>query len=327
MPSTVELLSEKVGKIVKDGDNLSDISKEDFRNYIGITLSGLKGINESFDELDDDDAKGLRILIQDNSRNRNAMNLMIYTTFSNRLCESAKKDERTRAFSSLKQTAIGYTHILNEIDRNIDTLFENKTISIYNTKLSHVAILGVIKNASDLYDFSWFLFNGVCYDIGMGIEKPARYRFVFMNSVKEKIADIVNGIYTRVGDGAIFNEVMKLRKENKDTLLINDENKPNETVVASVALNRDIGKSIQAGFMSLNIFRWIGEAWNTFRDNHFRSIEDKRDWMQTHVQLLRLKLQGLDENDREYQRLKKIIGNYDNMVSAADEKIKNYREE
>jgi hypothetical protein len=217
--------------------------------------------------------------------------------------------------------------VLDDIDKNIDKIFENKVISLYNTKLSHVAVIGAVENANVLCNFAWFMFNGICYDIGMGIEKPAKYRFNYMNTTKERIASLVNDIYSGVGDGAIYNEIMKIRRENKDMLIVNDNNEVNDSVISSAGLNRSICGSISAGFMNINIFRWIGEAWNNFRDSHYRALEEKRSWMETHVQMLRLKMQGMDPNDREYQKLQKIINNYDNMVAAADEKIKKYREE
>jgi hypothetical protein len=98
-------------------------------------------------------------------------------------------------------------------------------------------------------------------------------------------------------------------------------------MIYTASLGRGLIGSITAGFMNLNIFRWIGEAWNLYRDNHYKSIEERRNWMATHVQMLRLKLQGMSESDPEYRKLQKIINNYDNMVAAADEKIKKYREE
>ena len=327
MANAIDLLSEKVNKILGRADNTADISKEDFRNYMGVAQSNLKAMIESFDELKPEEATALGESILGRIRDRAAMNIQIYSMYTNRLSGQAQREERKAPFASLVHAAKSYSTVLDELDKSIDKLFENKVISIYNTKLSHIAIMGVIKNACDLCDFSWFLFNGICFDIGMGIEKPAKYRFSYMNTVKEKMAGLVNDIYAGVGDGAIFNEILKLRRENKDMLVVNDNNEINSGMISSAGLNRGLGGSITAGLMSLNIFRWIGEAWNNYRDSHYRALEEKRDWMQTHVQMLRLKLQGMDTNDREYQKLQKIINNYDNMVAAADEKIKKYREE
>lgn len=327
MASVIDLLGEKVNKILGKADNTADFSKEDFRNYMGVAQSNLKAMIESFEELKPDEASILGNAILERIKDRGAMNIQIYSMYLSRLSGQAQREERKVAFSSLLHAAKSYLLVLDEIDRNIDKLFENKVISLYNTKLSHIAIFGVIRNACDLCDFSWFLFNGICYDIGMGIERPAKYRFSYMNSVKEKMSGLVSDIYAGVGDGAIYNEIMKIRRENKDMLIVNDNNEVNDSMISSAGLNKGISGSITAGFMSINVFRWIGEAWNNFRDSHYRALEEKRDWMQTHVQMLRLKLQGMNENDREYQKLQKIINNYDNMVAAADEKIKKYREE
>lgn len=327
MASVIDLLGEKVNKILGKADNTADFSKEDFRNYMGVAQSNLKAMVESFEELRPEEANALGETILGRIKDRGAMNIQIYSMYINRLSGQAQREERKVAFSSLLHAAKSYLFVLDEIDKNINKLFENKVISLYNTKLSHIAIFGVIRNACDLCDFSWFLFNGICYDIGMGIEKPAKYRFSYMNTVKEKMAGLVSDIYAGVGDGAIYNEIMRIRRENKDMLIVNDNNEVNDSMISSAGLNKGISGSITAGFMDINVFRWIGEAWNNFRDNHYRALEEKRDWMQTHVQMLRLKLQGLDTNDREYQKLQKIINNYDNMVAAADEKIKKYRED
>lgn len=327
MASMIDLLGEKVNKILRKADDTSDFSKEDFRNYLGVAQSNLKAMLESFDELRQEELSALGGIIMERFKDRGAMNIQIYSMYLNRLSGQAQREERQVAFSSLTHAAKSYMLVLDEIDKNVDKLFENKVISLYNTKLSHIAIFGVIRNACDLCDFSWFLFNGVCYDIGMGIERPAKYRFSYMNTIKEKMAGLVSDIYAGVGDGAIYNEIMKIRRENKDMLIVNDNNEVNDSVISSAGLNKSICGSITAGFMNINIFRWIGEAWVNYRDSHYRALEEKRSWMETHVQMLRLKLQGMDPKDREYQKLQKIINNYDNMVAAADEKIKKYREE
>ena len=327
MASAIDLLGEKVNKVLKNGADTKDISKEDFRNFMGITLSSLKAMLESFGELQQSESEALGLSMLERQKDRAAMNVQIYYLYLSRLSGQAQRDERKTPFSSLITAAKNYQTVLDEIDKNIYKMFENKVISLYNTKLSHVAIVGVIKNACDLCDFSWYLFNGICYDIGMGIEKPAKYRFSYMNTMKEKMSALVSDMYAGVGDGAIFNEVLRLRRENKDMLLVNDQNEVNSGMISTANLTKGLCGSITAGLMNLNIFRWIGEAWNSYRDSYYRGLEEKRDWMQTHVQMLRLKLQGMDQNDREYQKLQKIINNYDDMVAAADEKIKKYREE
>lgn len=327
MASTIDLLSEKVNKILKKSSDLGDMSKEEFRNFIGVTQSELRAFLEGFEDIKPEESKALGLAIMDQFKNRAAMNVQIYQLFLSRLTSRAQKDEREAAFSSLLKTASGYLSVIDDIDKNIDKIFENKVISLYNTKLSHIAVLGVVENANVLCNFAWFLFNGVCYDIGMGIDKPAKYRFSYMNTTKEKVAGFVNDMYSGVGDGAIFNEILKLRRENKDMLVVSENNEINAGMISTAGLGRGLIGSITAGFMNLNVFRWIGEAWNLYRDNHYKSIEEKRHWMVTHVQMLRLKLQGMSESDPEYRKLQKIINNYDNMVAAADEKIKKYREE
>jgi len=327
MAGAIDLLSDKVNRILKDGSDLADISKDDFRNFMGIAQSSLKAMIDSFEGLEDAELKALGLEISSQTKNRSAMNVQIYKQFEEHLSSRPLRDEQTIPFSSILNTAKKYAIVLDELDKNIDKLFEHKVISLYNVKISNIAVIGVLKNACDLSDFAWYLFNGLCYDIGMGLERPAKYRFTYMNSVKERMRDIVNDAYNGIGDGAIFNEIMKIRRENKDMLIVNDNNEINSGMISTTDLTRSFGKSVVTGLMNLNIFRWLGEAWNNYRDGYYRSLEEKRDWMQTHIQMLRLKIQGLNESDREYQKLQKIINNYDDMVASADEKIKKYREE
>lgn len=327
MTGTIDLLSDKVNRILKNGSNFADIDKNDFRNFMGIAQSSLKAMVESFEDLSEDEMKAFGLEISEQARNRSAMNIQIYKQFEERLSSKPLRAEQTVPFSSILAAAKRYMVVLDELDKNIDKLFENKVISLYNIKISNIAIVGVIKNACDLSDFAWFLFTGICYDIGMGLERPPKYRFTYMNSVKERMRNIVDDIYNGIGDGAIFNEILKIRRENKDMLLVDDNNEISNGMISTANINQSFGKSVISGLMSLNIFRWLGETWNTYRDSYYRSLEEKRDWMQTHIQLLRLKIQGLDKSDREFQKLQKIINNYDNMVAAADEKIKKYREE
>ena len=147
MASMIDLLGEKVNKILGKADNTADISKEDFRNYMGVAQSNLKAMIESFEELRQEEANALSESILGRIKDRGAMNIQIYSMYLNRLSGQAQREERKVAFSSLLHAAKSYSFVLDEIDRNIDKLFENKVISLYNTKLSHIAIFGVIKNA------------------------------------------------------------------------------------------------------------------------------------------------------------------------------------
>ena len=145
MASTIDLLGEKVNKVLKNGADTKDISKEDFRNFMGITLSSLKALLESFGDLQQSECEALGLSMLEKQRDRAAMNVQIYFLYQSRLSGQAQRDERKSPFSSLITAAKNYQTVLDEIDKNIDKMFENKVISLYNTKLSHIAIVGVIK--------------------------------------------------------------------------------------------------------------------------------------------------------------------------------------
>ena len=91
MPTATDLLSEKVNRILKKGSDISDMSKEDFRNYIGITHSELKAFIEGFSELKPEENKALGMAMMDEYKNRSAMNIQIYQLYTSRLNGQAQR--------------------------------------------------------------------------------------------------------------------------------------------------------------------------------------------------------------------------------------------
>ena len=90
------------------------------------------------------------------------------------------------------------------------------------------------------------------------------------------------------------------------------------------AMSAGTNRLITSGVGGLNIFRWLGEAWNNLKHATYQRQCNTKEWMETHVQLLKQELSGKDPNDPEYIRLAKIVKNYDDLINDADKKINDY---
>ena len=53
----------------------------------------------------------------------------------------------------------------------------------------------------------------------------------------------------------------------------------------------------------------------------------EKEWMESHVALLKLQLQNVDPNSDEYRKQVKIIAAYDEMIAGLDQKIDAYLNE
>ena len=119
--------------------------------------------------------------------------------------------------------------------------------------------------------------------------------------------------------------ILKYRNGGSDITVVNSENKSS---VQFTKITTEVTESdIQSGAKGFKIFRWIGNLFVDRADKKNRKRVAEREQLQARARLLQLELDGLDPESPEYQRLVKIIANYQKLIDRLNQEIAKYEED
>lgn len=301
------------------------ITKEDLTDSIMSVTKRLGTIVDMFDRLPVSDIESFNTRIHDGADDVKKQFVKLYIAME---VKFQRADDRKSAFSGFINTARSYLDVLNTILRKIADITESRTINIYNARLSHAAVFGLIAQADRFADYALKLFSGVLYDTiehnGVPeLEAPAKGDLQFLEANKDDMVIIINNIST-IGPSSIKNMINHFAFT--DDNLVDEENKPNVNV--NTAQLSPVQKHfIQYGFGVLSyVFRWFGELSNVIRASRAQRDVKEQEWMKERISLLQMDLAGMDPDSKEYRNAVKSVDKYGKMVSDLDKSIQKYQE-
>lgn len=250
----------------------------------------------------------------------------IYTEFVKGLRGKALRVEEKRFMESIYDVNLSFTKILTELNNNLDELFEKKKVDIYDTRMSQIAILGILKNSDCVANFSLYLYSFLTR-VGKSSDSIPRYRDVFMEENVAKVAMITNQVLDKKGPYEFLSNVRKLRSKGADLIL-----GANGTFSFTNFINRgfytpDIIDALLSALSCLNIFAAVGNWIDDYKIDRNNRDKEIKEWLENHVALLRMDLEQADKSSKEYAKLEKIIKAYDEKIAEYDERIKKFEEE
>lgn len=304
------------------------INKEDFKENLHLLITRYATFIAQVGSMSETERTKLADRIVSAADDREVQFCKIYTTIAKRV---GSKDLKL-AFESYLLSANNFKKMLDALHKNIDNIFEQKTITIHNSKLSLVATLGLLRHATIFCDFAIFLFNGIGYEIARHngineLDQPKRYRFNFINKHQDTVREILEQMLSGQGAYLLANGVVALQKSKNDILLVDKQSNPNLAFVTPHLFSKQIHGLLQTGVRGFGAFRWLGEQWNMIRHAKYRKMQMEKAQIESHVALLQLDLMDIDPNSTEYQRHVKIINSYNEMVAHLDQKIDDYEKE
>lgn len=301
------------------------ITREDLADSIGVVVKRLGTIADMFDRLPVTDIDAFNGRIHDTSVTTKRAYVDLYIGME---IKFQRADDRKTAFSGFINTARSYLDVLNTILRKIADITESRTINIYNARLSHAAVFGLIAQADRFADFTLNLFSGVLFDTiehnGVSeIEPPAKEVLPKLLEDKDDMIQIVNNIST-IGPASLKNMINHFAFA--DDTLVDDEHKPNVNV--NVGNLSNVQKHfIQYGFGMLSyIFRWFGEIGNVLRASKAQKAMKEQEWMKERISLLQMDLAGMDPDSKEYRNIVKSVDKYGKMIADLDKSLQKYQE-
>lgn len=328
MADFISELGNSIKSETQSGIRAKSINKEDFKENLQLLITRFSTFLNTVGSLSDVDRRNWADKIYMIADDRKAQFCKIYVSISNSL---NGKDSKL-AFDTFLFAADKYKKMLDAMDKNINDLFKEKAISVYNSRLSTIAAFGLLKQASVICNMALYLVDGInqeiCRHNGVSeLDVPKKYRFAYVERHKEETVEILAMMIRGEGAYAFASGVTALKNSKDDVTLVDDENNANLAFITPHSLNNASTKLLKQGVRQFGIFRWLGEQWNLYKHSKYLKSTKEKEWMSTHVALLKLELNDIDPNSPEYQKQVKIINAYNDMLSKIDQKIDEYETE
>lgn len=306
---------------------MQPISKDAFKETLDTVYARLENFKKAFDGLPASDLTKFASRIVVACSDKNNVYAALY-------CEIAKKSGNTdtkSAFTSYIQVISSYLHIIGVVERNIANIFKEKAITIYNSKLSHTVIFAIIDQANRFVEFANNMLDGVMYDtvVVKGVKElpaPKKYKYNYLIKNKECVIAIINNMRSTGSAAYVTNMISDFKKPENDLSLIDSNNAPNAKIDNMMMTPQTKG-FIQYGLGAMSfIFRFIGEAANVIKHIRYQKMVKEKEWLESHVALLKLALMDIDPDSDEYRKQVKIIETYNEIIADLDRKIREYEE-
>lgn len=250
----------------------------------------------------------------------------IYLTYYHGLSNRAQTNEDRQFMSTLAKSNAEMKKILQEIVKKIDTFIEGDSINLFNTRITAVAVLGILRQSDVLRNWTYYFWSQVILVLTNREDSIKRYRTNYLINHVADITFTVNQLTDKSGIYMFLLEAEQLRRKNADLIL--NFTGPNPGGVAGVLnpamYTRGFTANLGSALAVLNIVRFLQERWDVWQ--HAKYLEDKYllSWMEGHVALLRMQLDGVSPDDPKYTAQLKVIDNYDNEITNLAEKIRDY---
>jgi len=304
------------------------VNKEDLREDLNMVLSQLDDVSNIFAALPVGDRRIMAKKIVSIASIKSNVACDIYC----RIAKTLRRDDLNVAFSSYTALCLTYKKIIEQFNRSFDKWFNNPKMTIYSTKMSQVVIFGMIDEAKLFCKYTTSLFSFVTFEITQHnniseLQEPKKYRKML---IVDKANDFTTNCIRRLADNPyVFSDDMDKASQDIDINITTETGETNMGFVNPANIPASLRHSLTIGSKSfiINIFRWVGEQWVMHKHIKYLKQRKEKEWMEAHVALLQMDLQGKDPNSDEYRKLVAVIDNYNEQIAALDQKIAEYEQE
>lgn len=302
------------------------IEKETIRQQIDTVISSLEVVVNTLQSLSDSEKIKLKNKMDSLQPKRIYVGPSVYYGYVGKLNGAAYRVEKNLLFDSVLDSTKTFIKVLKKLDINLNKIVDTNSISIYNSKVSTMAVLGLINDGEILANWSLFLFDAIAGAVSISTFKPIKYREIYLLAHEETIVKIVNISVGFKQEEVFFNLLAELEKSGQDVYVVNSNGDSNLALIEPTLVKLATKGMFGEIFTNLNIFRILGESWNLMQHTKFLRLQREKEWMEAHVALLKLQLNDVDEDSPEYTNLTKIIDSYSNQIAKADQKLNQYIE-
>lgn len=322
--STLSELGAKIGKYIKDSAKMKSLDKEDFRTILVTNISAHKILDNAFKNLTPKERESIYNNYTKAAKDSKLKSKNIPMELVGRYSAGAKKKENTKAFGALLEANKKFIDIQEELLKNLDNLVVESAITIFNIRLSHVALLGILRQSEMFGTYLGYYWAQISVILSNIDESTIPgYRTAYLIKNRDNIVEIVNMICEKEGRYSFLAEIDNIKKKNSN-LLLYSAGQTIDRFIKPNALNRNVSTTVYFGSFMLDIFVWIGSVRDDFK--HYKHIKDVnlKEWAEAHVANLKYSLAEKDPNSPEAIKLANIIKAYDDEIAKVDERINKY---
>lgn len=247
----------------------------------------------------------------------------VYDRYNKGLSSSASALERKCFLSSLKVINKDIIPVLNGILNNIDSFIENDKVELYETKMSQLAILGICRDSTCIATFTQYLYTYLIRVTSNMYDDIPRYREEYMLDNVDKVSKIVSNFCDRKGYYNFNQDMTKIKRQNADLILGANGKFSFNQYIGSVRnfYTADILDSILSALSCLNLYDHVMNFIDDYKLERDNRNKETKEWLETHVAVLRMELEEKDKSSKEYAKLENIIKAYDAKITEYDEAI------
>lgn len=322
-------IAEKLTSYVKDKTRMRSLRKSDLQGLLRTNIEAHNKIYTALSSVMTD--RELRNWMSDLKpvmKKHGQKVDHVYDLYCAELKGTAANKERSVPFSSIRDANKTYAGLLEEISKKIDTVLEEDSVTIYNARLSQLAVLGLIRQSDKVASFSAFLYTYLVRLSSHSVASIPKYREVYLFDNLNLVAKAISDMMDKKGNYYFLRHVSDLRRQQQD-LIVGATGKFDFFNFAGSTRGFSISflDNIVSALSCLNIFGAAMDAWDDYQQDKYEKNKEIKEWLENHNALLRMDLDSMDRSDPKYQKTLEIIKAYDDKIAEYDQKIIEFEQE
>lgn len=310
--------------IVKTKVRADALTVEDLRKIIKNNLKFHKSFITATSMLDDNDLnKFVRTFMDQTPKDDNKF-IDEYLKLTKGYSRKADQMEKRVSLSPMLHANRVMIKILEEVEKGLDALFEEKHVNIYTTRISNIMVLNLLRQSDMLSDYCCMLYSEMINLVSKNSKRSTRYRVVFIKDHTTYISTVISNICNKDRAYSFLKDIGDFKKEGNDLLLYADSNP--FTKFFSLRRIKDSLGLMGFTLPSINFIAGIANMIDDYHYNKYLQQKDMHEWLVNYTAVLKMELEGEDPDSSEYRRKMAMIEAYETKIDQYAKKIKEAEE-
>jgi orotate phosphoribosyltransferase-like protein len=226
-------------------------------------------------------------------------------------------------FATFEKSANNFIDIVAKVQQNFGKIFDSNEVRIHNITLSQFAVFGMIEQATIFSNFASYLLDMVSNDLTehdgtRELNNVPQYKVVYVNEHRDLVYELALNLKT--GYVNYLNSIAKIVNSSSNVKMVGSTGTVNVGMI-------DPDEHMNNFFLRkalFNPFFFLGESWVILKNLRFQKNVREKEYLESHVALLKLEMDGMSPDSPEYQHHVKVINAYNEMIAKLDKRISEY---
>lgn len=320
-------IADKLTRYVKDKVKLRAIRREDLIEVLNTNIKLHETMESTLKALPDKDFKTWFMTIKPKLQKLPGKAPRFYEVYASRLRGKAASAERDCPLKSLRDANGDYADLLKEIIKKVDDILGSEKVDIYNTRLSTLAVLGLIRQSDRVANFTLYLYSYLVHVSNGSQSSLPKYRENYMDLHMELVRKAVCDILDKQGAYNFLRDMNDLRNHQRDIVVGATGAFDFHHFTTIQGFSVSFLDNIIGALRCLNIFGAALDAWDDYKQDKYERNKEIKEWLEQHTALLRMDLAQMDPTSPQYQKTVSIIEAYDAKIAEYDQMILEFEQE